>query len=277
MSKQLTLDELKSLIENAVNSIKNMFKVLLDRKTPKDFKRASLLAYWIKDYSNYITSEDSFNPSKLIKYKRGDILQVEFGYRIGRELGGRHYAVVVDVKNDLHSDTITVIPLTSFKVSYKPSRFKYVLDKGIYELYSENVSRKITKIENKTLSMKAKADSKLDDVSKGIISLDEYKKFLSSQNKFHNEMNVQIATISRHINKMDKLKPGTIANIGQITTISKKRIIDPVIKTNSLYGVRVSNSDLDAINNKIKNLFTFEKNNSWRKAYNMLYCWYEAV
>lgn len=261
MSKQLTLDELKSLIENAVNSIKNMFKVLLDRKTPKDFKRASLLAYWIKDYSNYITTEDSFNPTKLIRYKRGDIIQVEFGYRIGRELGGRHYAVVVDVKNDLRSDTITVIPLTSFKVSYKPSRFTYVLNDGIYELFTENVKRKIKEIEGKTIAMKSQADRKLDDASKGIISLDEYKRFLSSQNKFHNEMNVQIATISRHINTIDKLKPGTVANIGQITTISKKRIINPVIKTNSLYGVKISNSDLDVINDKIKSLFTFEKNN----------------
>ena len=130
MSKILTLDELKELIENAIISIKSMFQTLLNRNTEKDKKRASLLAYWLKDYSKYITEEDEFDPKKLIRYKRGDILQVEFGYRIGRELGGRHYAVVMDVKNDLYSDTITVIPLISLKDSYKPNRFNYILEKG---------------------------------------------------------------------------------------------------------------------------------------------------
>ncbi len=262
MSKHLTLEELKELIENSISSIKNMFKILLDRNTPKDTKRASLLAYWIKDYSNYITDEDSFNPTKLIKYKRGDVLQVEFGYRIGRELGGRHYAVVVDVKNDLHSDTITVIPLTSFKITYKPNRFTYILDKGIYELYSKNVEKRIAEIEDKIQLIQSDSDEKLNGFTKGEMSLEEYKKFLASQNKLKNELNVQIATISRHINTMDKLKPGTVVNIGQITTISKKRIINPVIKTNSLYGVRIATSDLDVLNEKIKILFTFEKNNS---------------
>lgn len=82
MSKVLTLDELKELIENAIISIKSMFQTLLNRNTEKDKKRASLLAYWLKDYSKYITEEDEFDPKKLIRYKRGDILQVEFGYRI---------------------------------------------------------------------------------------------------------------------------------------------------------------------------------------------------
>lgn len=262
MSKVLTLDELKELIENAIISIKSMFQTLLNRNTEKDKKRASLLAYWLKDYSKYITEEDEFDPKKLLRYKRGDILQVEFGYRIGRELGGRHYAVVMDVKNDLYSDTITVIPLISLKDSYKPNRYNYILEKGIYELYSENVERKFDKTKLQIDKMSKLADSKLEDCTNGVITIDEYKKFLSSQGKVSRELNLQIATIGKHLNAMDKLKPGTVANIGQITTISKKRIVNPIRNTNSLYNVRLSASDLDEINEKLKKLYTFEKNNS---------------
>ncbi|WP_462269059.1 type II toxin-antitoxin system PemK/MazF family toxin [Ruminococcus bromii] len=262
MSKLLTLDELKVLIENAVISIKNMFQALLSRNTDKDNKRVSLLAYWLKDYSKYITEEDEFDPKKLIRYKRGDVLQVEFGYRIGRELGGRHYAVVIDVKNDFYSDTITVIPLISLKTSYKANRFSCILDKGIYELYSENVKRKIDKTKLRIDEMSKLSESKLEDCANGVITFDEYKKFLSSQGKVSQELNLQIATISKHLKAMDKLKPGTVANIGQITTISKKRIVNPVMKTHSLYGVRLAQSDLDKINEKLKALYTFEKNNS---------------
>lgn len=272
MSKKLSLDELKELIDNAIICVKNMFQTLLNKSTEKDTKRASLLAYWIKDYVKYIAEEDYFDPTKLIRYKRGDILQVEFGYRIGRELGGRHYAVVIDVKNDLKSDTITVIPLTSLKASYKTNRFNCLLDNGIYELYSENVKRKINKIEVKVDEMKSQAESKLDDCVKGIISLDEYKKFTASQSKVSRELKIQTATIRKHLNAMGKLKPGTVANVGQITTISKKRIVNPVINTNSLYNVRLTQSDLDKINDTLKKLYTFDKNISWRTAYNMLYC-----
>lgn len=106
------------------------------------------------------------------------------------------------------------------------------------------------------------ADSKLEDCTNGVITIDEYKKFLSSQGKVSRELNLQIATIGKHLNAMDKLKPGTVANIGQITTISKKRIVNPIRNTNSLYNVRLSASDLDEINEKLKKLYTFEKNNS---------------
>lgn len=68
-----------------------------------------------KDYVKYISFEDKFKPTRNISYKRGNIIKVNFGFNIGSEQGGLHYAVVLDKKNDHHSPVITVIPLTSVK------------------------------------------------------------------------------------------------------------------------------------------------------------------
>ena len=52
-----------------------------------------------------------------------------------------------------------------------------------------------------------------------------------------------------------KMKKGSIALISQITTISKQRIYDPKTSTDILANLRVSNTTLDLIDNKIKELF----------------------
>ena len=69
------------------------------------YKNAALLTYWLFDYLRYLQMEDTFNPRFNIKYQRGQIVYVNFGYRIGSELGGCHYAIVLDVKNELASNS----------------------------------------------------------------------------------------------------------------------------------------------------------------------------
>ena len=77
--------------------------------------QGSKLAYWISDYVRFLKREPGFDPKKLIRYKRGAIVKVHLGYRVGSEEGGLHYAVVMDVDNKLSNPVATVIPLTSIK------------------------------------------------------------------------------------------------------------------------------------------------------------------
>ncbi len=51
------------------------------------------------------------------------------------------------------------------------------------------------------------------------------------------------------------MKKGSIAMVGQITTISKQRIYDPQKMGDILSGIRISNESLDKINEKMKQLF----------------------
>jgi mRNA-degrading endonuclease toxin of MazEF toxin-antitoxin module len=78
-----------------------------------DNKRQNIFNDWLKTWTQYIQFEKSFNPSRLRFFKRGDIILAHFGYNIGNELGGTHYAVVVENNNNSLTGIITVIPISS--------------------------------------------------------------------------------------------------------------------------------------------------------------------
>ena len=61
----------------------------------------------MKNFKN----EKQFDPKKLIKYRRGNIVSVHLGYNIGSEQGGLHYGLVIDNNNEKSSKVITIIPL----------------------------------------------------------------------------------------------------------------------------------------------------------------------
>lgn len=101
-------------------SILKKYKNFIKQTITTNYKKAAIFVYWLNDYIEYIKSESTFNPGMNINYKRGQIVFVNFGYRIGNELGGNHYAVVLDTKNSKKSKTVTVIPLKSKKDKETP-------------------------------------------------------------------------------------------------------------------------------------------------------------
>lgn len=164
----------------------NKLKQLLTNWTESKYKKSVLLSYWFNDYIRLLKHEDKFkNQGQYQKYKRGQILFVNFGYRIGHELGGNHYCVVISKKDSIYSGNITVIPLRSFK------------------------------------------------------------------GKINHKFQVDL--------KAKELSKKSIADINQITTISKSRIINPIRSNDTLSGVRLDSHYLDKINLKVKELFIFDK------------------
>lgn len=52
----------------------------------KDYKTANLLAYWINDFTKYHDNENNFIAKKQKVFKRGSIVKVNLGFKIGNEL-----------------------------------------------------------------------------------------------------------------------------------------------------------------------------------------------
>lgn len=71
------------------------------------------VSQWLSSWIYYIAAENQFDPCKLMTYKRGDIVHVNFGFNVHNELGGTHYAVVVENDNPASNGTIMVVPLKS--------------------------------------------------------------------------------------------------------------------------------------------------------------------
>jgi mRNA-degrading endonuclease toxin of MazEF toxin-antitoxin module len=79
-------------------------------------KKRDILAKWLVQWSRFIARENTFKPDSMPRYKRGDVVYVDFGFNVGHEYGGVHYAAVLENNNHKGNGNIIVIPLTSLEV-----------------------------------------------------------------------------------------------------------------------------------------------------------------
>lgn len=161
------------------------------------YKNAALITYWLRDYINYLQNEEKFNPHFNIRYQHGQIVYVNFGYRIGSELGGCHYAIVLDVKNSRTNSQVIVIPM-------KSKRKKSTSYANIYHI-----------------DLKDEVYNLLNQCMKG----------------------------THHINRE------SVADAGQICTISKMRIMRPIKNKDMMAGICLSEKSMKQIEDKIRTLF----------------------
>lgn len=101
----------QSALEKALSITLRSFKSTILQRS---FKKIQILTDWLTKWSSYLQQESNFKPTSLKKYKLGEIILVDFGFNIGSELGGRHYAVVLDKNNNPKSATILVAPISSY-------------------------------------------------------------------------------------------------------------------------------------------------------------------
>lgn len=92
-----------------VNTVTGQFRAAIKRMD--DVKQQKYLK-WLEVQTKYFSWEETFDPTYLIKYNRGDVIFTNFGYNVGSEFGGPHYAAVLD-NNDKTSQTMMVVPLSS--------------------------------------------------------------------------------------------------------------------------------------------------------------------
>ena len=253
MSKLMTVQELTKHCERAVTDLKYLLLSFAQSTIEKMPKRAMLIAYWIKTYVKYIQREDSFSSESVYKLKRGSVVRVEFGYRIGRELGGRHYAVVLDANNSIHRNTVTVIPLGSLKAHSQDDEYNVLLDDGVYVPVRQKVDALIKDARaalQDALSMNAAIDSAVAEDRVVLRTIQRQKR--DSAEKLIEQANSWMEEISH-------LSSGSVAKVDQITTVSKMRISQPLKKTHPLYGVRLSVEDLDKIDAQLMKLYFSKK------------------
>lgn len=89
----------------------------------------------------------------------------------------------------------------------------------------------------------------------------KYKKIEQTRNECSSkqqQLEKRIAMLTKNGIEIKKLKFGSMAVVNQITTISKQRIYAPKYSEDFLYGVKLSPSAMDRINNKVKELYIFD-------------------
>ena len=284
MSKSITKEDVIRNKKDAISKLNNLLERYINDKSGEHLKKANLISFWLKDFVRYIGFEESFDPKRNISYKRGDIVKIGFGFNVGSEYGGLHCAVVLDNQNDHASPVVNVIPLTSVKESSTVSdRHNVDLGNEIYRLLkikcdtaAKSLAEEQEKINTNKLNFEAllslaesaleevdekvpdspEYKEKMDDISKVLVSVKTILIQLGQQLDHSQTVEEELSKISSEVSSM---KQGSIALVGQITTVSKMRIYDPKKSKDVLYGITLSAENMDKINDKVKELYVFSK------------------
>lgn len=258
MSREIDKDIVIKHKKAAIKQLNSTFEKLINSSDTRKLKKADLIAYWVEDYSRYLNKETNFDYSKIMRYRRGDIIQVNFGFNIGSEQGGLHYAVVMDNDNKKNSPVVTVIPLSSGTEKDVYARDLF-LGNELYEKVKAKYDKLDTKIKQdldfrkQMLKVVKQLQEKSDD------TLDESALSLIENYKIHTEkLEAESHRLKVYKKEVEKLKRGSIALMEQITTISKMRIYRPKNSDDLLYKVKYSSSTMDKINNRLVELFVFK-------------------
>lgn len=216
---------------------------------------------------HYISSEDTFDSTRLLRYRRGSVIRVNFGFNVGKELGGMHFAVVIDNDNKRNADVLTVIPLSSTdgrtvherNVDLGTELFTKILD-AHNKLYSDAKEHLSTINENINAFTSAielfkrmqEKDANSPDIKKQIEEILNYQTQLQMEQKL---LEKQVAKLEHDEAEIHKMKSGSMAVVNQITTVSKQRIFTPKRSEDFLFGITLSPAAMDKINEKIKELY----------------------
>lgn len=268
MGKVLTTGQIISTKKASIRKLNNLLEGYINSTDTDIQKKAYLISSWIQQFVSYVSFEEKFDPTKNISYKRGNIIKANLGFNIGCELGGPHYAIVLDKNNKHSSDTLTIIPLISAKEG------KPVYERDIFlgnELYNtlnsryntlaaeclvqfEELEKVNTMAKNLLQTIKTLPDS--PELSHKI---DEIEKMQSNFSKRHQALLKDLQYYDSLKKEISIMKEGSIARIEQITSISKMRIWIPKSTTDALYNISYSENTMRRINEKVKELFVFDE------------------
>lgn len=81
-------------------------------------KRKEIFINWLNRHNKYLRDETTFDPSVQNAFRRGDVIYIDFGFNVGKELGGLHWSVVIQNDNKT-AHNIVVVPLSSVKTGKK--------------------------------------------------------------------------------------------------------------------------------------------------------------
>lgn len=220
----------KKDLEGNIDKVMDQLKATL--LNDMDIGKATKLLFWINQWgADYLKNESNFEYMSLMRYKRGNVVRANFGFKVGSEQGGLHYAVVLDNKNHKSNKVLMVVPIESLTNGKKPEdineEYEVFLGYGIFKDEIAYVKNKIGKLNEKIT--KLKADGK--DCAREIKKANKLKKELASLNK------------------------GSVAQIAQTCAMSKIRIYNPK-HTGDRYSTFILDEDkLNEIEEKFKNLY----------------------
>ena len=189
------------------------------------------------------------NESKKFKYyRRGQIIQVKFEPQTGYEIKGIHYAIVITKRDQPYIGTLTVVPLTSKSGNHLMPIGSCISDSVFLELLREKnyyydlllkAKMQTERIQKAGSVLEATTQDELNQIERDLKAyLDNIKYFDDLENKYKN------------------IKKSSYANIYQITTIDKSKIVNPMNHLDPIKRIKAPDSVMNKIDKGIIEAFT---------------------
>lgn len=264
MTKTFTKEEVILHKKQAIKKLNNLLEMYINNHDVRYLKKANLLSYWLENFSDYIKDETTFNPQELISYKRGDVIKLNFGFNVGSEHGGLHYAIVLDNDNLHSSPVVTVVPLSSGTAdsAYRRDVFLgqelYIKLNAKNKLLLENTANKLNE-NNAIIEALNCTANKYDQIESSNDQKEHINMVISDLTKRIEDARKDIDLLKKYKKEISHMKQGSIALMEQITTISKMRIYVPKKSTDTLYGISFSSEAMEKINTQLINLYIKSK------------------
>ena len=225
----------------------------LQRMNDEESKRSDKIAQWIENWVKYLKLEKVFNSRSIPALKRGSIVYADFGFNVGREYGGLHYAIVLNKTDARSNHLLHVLPLTSVKETTDMSNLKYFqfpIGDEVFQLLKNEATQKIIELtklykrfSNKDAELRERAvivESLIDDniktfeVIKNLPASDRDDSFLE-----------QIRTIDKNIDftnaEADKIKQELKDNAALLSELGEK------IEYANKFILKIKNMNKDSI------------------------------
>lgn len=206
----------------------------LQRMNDEENKRSDKIAQWIENWVKYLKIEQVFNPRSIKALKRGSIVYADFGFNVGREYGGLHYAIVLNKKDARSNHLLHVLPLTSVKETTDISNLKYFqfpIGDEVFQLLKNEANQKVIEL-TKLYDRFSKKDDELNERALIVESLikDNKKAFEILKNLPASDRDdsflEQIQTINKNIDfastEADKIKQELEDNATLLAELKEK-------------------------------------------------------
>lgn len=277
MSSGRTNQEIALYTAQVISNLEEYLQFLTINGDPDD-KRADKISQWVEKWTNFLQTEKNFNPRSIPAFQRGSIVYLDFGFNVGSEYGGMHYAVVLNKKDSRKNHLLHVLPLTSIKETTDLDNLKYYqlsLGEEVHRLLIQKAQNHSVKLKNAAILLlknfekdeqrlirlrdflrQNDEDDMPDDFYNFIEEEEQNLKIQRDKNcKESQKISEQLEYIERLVVKIQKLKRGSLALLNQVTTISKMRLRDPINKKSLLSEIILSAETMDKIDEHLKKIY----------------------
>ena len=114
------MENVKLHLRQAIEKLNEFYSLF--NSTEKKIALACDYFRWVRQKTQMIMDEDTFQEPKAVDVKRGSVCWIHFGFNVGEEFGGKHPGIVLRKGRK----TIVVVPLTTKQPTQK------LLDGGTY-------------------------------------------------------------------------------------------------------------------------------------------------